>query len=129
MIPAGLRIGTTEYLIILEEVLLPCLEQQYNLEDVVLVRDFVPVHTAQPVQNLLKRRIPRFVPKENWPPSSPDFNPSDFWLSSMVEEKTNNHPYGSVAGLNSVIRQAAAVISPEEAPRACARFRSCLEQV
>lgn len=129
VVPAGLRIGTTDYLAILEEVLLPWLEQQYNLEDVVLVRDFVPVHIAQKGQNLLKRRIPSSVPTDNWPPSSPDFNPSDFWLWSMVEEKANSHPYGSVTGLKRVIRHAAVVISPEEARRACARFRSCIEQV
>ena len=65
------------YLNILEEVLTPWLEQHYNLEDVVLVQDSAPAHTAQRVQDLLKRKIPRFVPMEKWSPSSPDLNSCD----------------------------------------------------
>ena len=81
-VPAGLRIGTTEYLGILEEVLIPWLEQYYSLEDVVLIQDSAQAHTAQQVQDLLRRKIPKFVPKEKWPPSSPDLNPCDYWLWS-----------------------------------------------
>ena len=128
-VPAGLRIGTTEYLTILEEVLMPWLEQNYSLEDVVLVQDSAPAHTARQVQDLLRRRIPRFVPKEKWPPSSPDLNPCDYWLWSVVEERANDHPHGSVASLKTAIRRAAATISPEEARRACSRFRSRIGQV
>ena len=75
--PAGQRIGTTEYLAIREEVPIPWLEQHYNLVDLVLMQDSAPAHTAQQVQNLLKRKIPKFVPKKKWPPGSPDINPSD----------------------------------------------------
>ena len=76
-VSAELRIGTTEYLIILEEVLIHWLEQHYHLEDMVLVQDSAPAHTAQRVQYLLKRKIPRFVPMEKWSPSSPQLNSCD----------------------------------------------------
>ena len=128
-VPAGLRIGTTEYLAILEKVLIPWLEQHYSLEDVVLVQDSAPAHIAQQVQDLLRRKIPKFVPKEKWPPSSPDLNPCDYWLWSVMEERANDHPHDSVASLKRVIRRAAAAISPEEVRRACSRFRSRIEQV
>ena len=128
--PAGQRIGTTEYLAILEEVPIPWLEQHYNPGDVVLVQDSTPAHTTQQVQNLLRRKIPKFVPKEKWPPSSPDLNPSDYWLCSVMEEKANARSHGSVTGLKRAIRRAAAAIPPEEAQRACARLqgpnRACL---
>ena len=62
--PAGQRIGTTEYLAILEEVLIPWLEQHYNPDDAVLVQDSAPAHTAQQVQNLPRRKIPKFVPEK-----------------------------------------------------------------
>ena len=65
------------YLNILEEVLTPWLEQHYNLVDVVLVQDSAPAHKAQRIQDLLKRKIPRFVPMEKWSPSSPDLNSCD----------------------------------------------------
>ena len=128
-VPAGQRIGTTEYLAILEEVLIPWLLQHYNLEDVVLVQDPAPAHTAHQVQDLLRRKIPKFVPKEKWPPSSPDLNPCDYWLWSVMEEKANARSHGSVTSLKRAIRRAAAAVSQEEARRACARFRSRIEQV
>ena len=128
-VPAGERIGTTEYLTILEEVLIPWLEQHYNLDDVVLVQDSAPAHTAQQVQNLLRRKIPKFVPKKKWSPSSLILNPSGYWLWSVMEEKANARSHGSVTGLKRAIRRAAAAISPEEARRACARFRGRIEQV
>ena len=74
-VPAGLRIGTNEYLAILEEVMIPWMEQHYSLDQVVLVQDSALAHTAREVQDLLKRKIPKFVPKEKWPPHSPDLNP------------------------------------------------------
>lgn len=128
-VPAGLRIGTNEYLTILEDVLIPWMEQHYSLDQVVLVQDSAPAHTAQAVQDLLKRKIPKFVPKEKWPPHSPDLNPCDFWLWGVVEEKANDHHHDSVASLKMAIRRAVASISRDEARRACVRFRRRIEQV
>ena len=41
--------------------------------NVILAQDSVPAHTAQQVQDLLKRKIPKFMPKEKRF-SSPDLN-------------------------------------------------------
>ena len=79
-VPAGLRISTNEYITILEDVLIAWMEHHYSLDQVVLVQDSAPAHTATEVQDLLKRKISKFVPKEKWPHHSPDLNPSDFWL-------------------------------------------------
>ena len=95
----------------------------------VLVQDSAQAHTAQLVQNLLRRKIPKFVPKEKWPSSSPDLNPSGYWLWSVMEEKANVPSQGSFTGLKRAIRRAAAAISPEESRSACARFRGRIEQV
>ena len=45
-VPAGLRIGTNEYLTILEEFLILWMEQHYSLDQVVLVQDSALAHTA-----------------------------------------------------------------------------------
>ena len=101
----------------------------YNPDDVVLVQDSAPDHTTQQVQNLRRRKIPKFVPKKKWPPGSPDINPSGYWLWSVMEEKANARSHGNVTGLKRAIRRAAAAISPEEARSVCARFRGRIEQV
>ena len=46
-----------------------------------------------------------------------------------MEEKPNYHHYGNTIGLRSAIRRGAAVISPLEVRRACARFTSRIGQV
>ena len=128
-VPAGLRIGANEYLTILEEVLLPRMEQHYSPDQVVLVHDSALPHTAREVQDLLKRKIPKFVPKGKWPPHSPDPNPCDFWLWGVVEEKASDCHQTGVASLKLVIRRAMASISRDVARCACAHFRRRVEQV
>ena len=46
-IPAGLRIDAKEYLAILQDVLIPWMEEYYSLDEVVLVQDSAPCHTAK----------------------------------------------------------------------------------
>ena len=75
--PPGLRIGTIEYLAIMEEVLVPGLGHHSNLNDMAPVRDSEPGRTARQGENLRKRRTPKLVPKGVWPPSCPGFSSSD----------------------------------------------------
>ena len=86
-IPAGVRIGAEEYLVILKEALIPWMAKYYALDKVMLVQDSAPAHAAQRVQDFLSRRIPLFVTKEVWPSNSPDLNPCDFWMWGVLEEK------------------------------------------
>ena len=74
LVPTGLRIGTTEHLGIMEEVMVPGLGHRYTLKDMASMRDSEPASTAQKARNLLKRKIPKHVPKGVWPPSGPDIS-------------------------------------------------------
>ena len=128
-IPAGVRIGAEEYLVILKEALIPWMAKYYALDKVMLVQDSAPAHAAQRVQDFLSRRIPLFVTKEVWPSNSPDLNPCDFWMWGVLEEKSNSTAHDSVLDLKRVIRRSASAIDPEEARRACSAFRRRLEGV
>ena len=68
---AGLRIGTTEHLAIVEEVIVPGMWHRYAVKDMAPVRDSEPAPTAQQARNLPKRKIPKHVPKGVWLPSGP----------------------------------------------------------
>ena len=46
-----------------------------------------PAHTANITQTWCRDRLPRFWPKEKWPPCSPDLNPVDFSIWSILETK------------------------------------------
>lgn len=128
-IPAGVRINAEEYISILEDILIPWLTRNYDLNKVMLVQDSAPAHASLRVQDFLSRRIPLYVPKDIWPPNSPDLNPCDFWMWGVIEEKSNSHAHASVSDLKKSIKKAASGIDPEEARRACAAFRGRLERV
>ena len=51
-----------------------------------------------------------------------------FFIRSVVETKSNEHPHATVASLNNATRLAMAA-NPQEARRACGRFRHRLELV
>jgi len=57
-------------------------------------QDDVPAHTSHLVQNWLSDNIDMFWSKEFWPPNSPDLNPLDHYVWSVVERVTNKsrHP-------------------------------------
>ena len=128
-IPAGERIGAEEYLAILEEVLLPWMAKYYDLKKVTLVQDSAPAHASRRVQDFLSRKIPLYVPKDTWPPNSPDLNPCDFWMWSAIEERSNARAHDSISSLKKSIKKAASSIDPMEAQRACGAFRRRLEMV
>lgn len=128
-IPAGVRVDTEEYLNILEDSLIPWLEEHFNLDKVMLVQDSAPAHASLRVQDFLSRRIPLFVPKDVCPPNPPDLNPCDFWMWGVIEERSNSQPHASVTELKKAIKKAVSNVDPEEARRACAAFRGRLERV
>ena len=73
-VPTGLRIGTTEHLAIMEEVMVPGLGHRYTVKDMTSMWDSEPAPTAQKARNLLKRKIAKHVPKGAWPPSGPNIS-------------------------------------------------------
>lgn len=50
-------------------------------------QDSAPSHKAVVNQNWLKKHVPNFISVEEWPPASPDLNPMDYCIWSLLEEK------------------------------------------
>jgi len=63
--------------------------------------------------------------KEFWPPNSPDLNPLDYYMWSVVERITNKSRHPKVTSLRTAIK--AADINSATLQRACERFRSRIE--
>uniref|UniRef100_A0A915E564 Tc1-like transposase DDE domain-containing protein n=1 Tax=Ditylenchus dipsaci TaxID=166011 RepID=A0A915E564_9BILA len=55
--------------------------------EVCLVQDGAPMHTATLTQDWLRRNFPNFIDKNEWPPRSPDLNPLDFSIWSILEDR------------------------------------------
>ena len=81
------------------------------------------------VQNWLSDNADMFWSKEFWPPNSPDLNPLDYYVWSVVERVTNKSRHPNVASLRAAIEAAFANMDSAALQRACGRFRTRMEAV
>lgn len=63
------------------------------------------------------------------PPNSPDLNPLDFYVCSVVESATNKSRHPKVASLRAAIEAAFADMDRDSLKRACRRFRPRMKEV
>jgi len=75
-------------------------------------QDGAPSHTSTnpnpdrfevPTQTWLNDHFPNFINKNEWPPSSPDLNPLDYSIWSIIESETNAQAHTSVESLRRAI--------------------------
>ena len=89
----------------------------FKNESFLFQQDGAPVHTANTTQSCLSTKIPDFISKVEWPPSSPDLNPMDFSLWSILETKACAKSHKSVDSLNKSLLKEWSQI-PQETMRA-----------
>lgn len=70
-----------------------------------------------------------WVPKNMWPPSSPDANPMDYFVWGYLEAHTNGHAHTTKDSLIAAIKEQFANMDKDMVKRACSRFRSRLEAI
>ena len=74
-------------LFILAQKLLPDMRQLAQDEFFVFQQDSTPAHRARDTNVFLERQMPHFIPPTLWPPNSPDLNPVDYSIWSVLQEK------------------------------------------
>ena len=79
-IEKGVKINTEVYLQMLENKVLPWLNENQWENGWVFQQDGAPSHTSNQTQQWCRDNfgLDSFWPKEMWPPCSPDLNPMDF---------------------------------------------------
>ena len=83
----------------LEEKVLPWVQEVVGEQGVTLQQDGATSHTANSVQAWCRCNFKGFWEKELWPPSSPDLKPYGFWV--MVYFRDKSLPYfSSKSGLS-----------------------------
>ena len=71
----------------------------FNGNSFVFQQDGAPAHTANSTQDWLRRNIPGFISKDQWPPYSPDLNPMDYSIWSILETKACSKSRKSIESL------------------------------
>lgn len=125
----GQNVTADVYLNVLKNVVKPWIIEVAGDRPYVFQQDGAPAHTSHRVQNWLDDNVDMFWFKEFWPPSSPDLNPLDYYLWSVLERESNKRSHNTVESLRAAIKEAAANIPADHVVNACRRFRPRLEAV
>ena len=93
-------------------------------------QDSAPAHRAKDTQAWCRANFPGLISSEEWPPCSPDLNPLDFSIWSILEDKVNSKKYHSIEELKRTLTREWKKI-PEDHLRASVdaftrRLRSCV---
>eukprot|EP00800_Vazella_pourtalesii_P015855 TRINITY_DN4383_c0_g1_i5.p1 TRINITY_DN4383_c0_g1~~TRINITY_DN4383_c0_g1_i5.p1 ORF type:complete len:293 (-),score=7.56 TRINITY_DN4383_c0_g1_i5:556-1434(-) len=106
-VPVGVKINSAIYQkLILDPVVKDLSSSMFNKEPFLFQQDGAPAHTSNISQSWLRKNIPDFISKEEWPPSSPDLNPMDFSIWSILETKACEKSHSSVEALKkSLLRE------------------------
>jgi len=64
-----------------------------------LQQDSEPAHHARQTIELLQRETPKFIRLDLWSPNSPDFNPVDYRVWGVMQDRVYQTPVRDVADL------------------------------
>ena len=67
----------------------------------VFQQDGAPVHRARDSDAFLEQRVPDFISPTLWPPNSPDLNPIDYSIWSVLQEKVYRSTIANVDELET----------------------------
>ncbi|EFO97645.1 hypothetical protein CRE_15908 [Caenorhabditis remanei] len=110
----GVKINKEVYISqILEKTLLPWDQTHFNGRHWVFQQDGAPAHTAKLSQQWCETHLPAFIPKDEWPPSSPDLNPLDYSIWGVLQNKVNAKPHSSIEALKKTLLKEWDALSPD----------------
>ena len=123
------KINTEFYI---KEILSPALierKKHFKNEVFTFQQDGAPSHTSKKTQSWCRENFSSFWDKEMWPTSSPDLNPVDFNICSMLEKDLCRSEKRSVEHLKKSLKKAWADIPQKKIRAAAEAFRLRLEKV
>lgn len=127
-IDQGVKINKESYQRdILEAELLPWAEAHFGEQHWTLQQDSAPAHKAKTTQQWCKDHLPDFITAAEWPPYSPDLNPMDYSLWSILEARACNKRHQSLEALKASLRREWHRITLEELRAAALNFRKRLK--
>jgi hypothetical protein len=114
--------------VLLSQKLLPDIRQFSDVY--VFQQDGAPAHRARETVEFLTRETPAFIPPALWPPNSPDLNPVDYTVWSVMEEIVYRTNIQDVVQLRQRILEAWAQLDQRVIDAAImqwrARLRACV---
>jgi hypothetical protein len=91
---------------ILGQSLLPWAKTHFRNRPWIFLQDSAPAHGAKMTQQRCRLNLPDFFGKEEWPPYSPDLNPLDYSIWSLLERKVCATSHPNLASLRAALIKA-----------------------
>ncbi|CAK9821600.1 Transposable element Tc3 transposase [Anthophora retusa] len=131
-IERNVKINATSYQQrILREVLQPWALKHFGEEGFTLQQDWAPAHSAQTTIATCEELFPGFWGKDVWPPNSPDLNPMDYSVWSILEQKISGKRYNTVDTLKRALERSWDEITVEQCASIVGNFpkrlKKCIE--
>lgn len=105
-IKKGVKINSRYYIDeILQSTVDPNVYTLYPDGDFIFQQDSAPAHMAKVTQQWLDLHFPGFIATAEWPPSSPDCNPLDYFVWGYLEEKVNSKIHRSIESLERCLER------------------------
>jgi hypothetical protein len=70
-----------------------------------ILQDGATCHTAKKTQQWLRRNFHKFISKDQWPSRSPDLNPMDYSVWSILEQRACREPHQTVESLKAALQR------------------------
>lgn len=129
-IEKGVKINEKYYLEeVLQKQFLPAIKNLYGEEYYCFQQDGAPSHSAKIVQDWCNENLTDFIPKDEWPPSSPDLNPLDFCIWGYMLQQLKNYKYKCLDEFKLVILKIWDSIPHNVVRAACNGFEKRLKLV
>ena len=121
--PQGAKINSAAYQEIVENTYLPdCAEFYGAPPECVFQQDGASSRNSAATQAFVKDRFPNFRQKGQWPASSPDLNPLDYFYWGYLQREAGKKKPSCLNTLKVAIRQSAAATPLDMAQRAILDF-------
>lgn len=136
-VPPGVKVKGPEYRSMLEDKVQPWTQRHFGQEDWTFQQDGAPSHKAKETQQWIAKNFPDWITVDispqrpgEWPANSPDLNPMDYSIWSILESKACTKPHASIEALKTDLIKAWKEITMETINKAIddfpKRLRACI---
>lgn len=122
-IDQGVKVKSQNYLDdVLKKEVLPWANSHFKGQQWTYQQDSAPAHKARIVQAWCQTNFPGFISSSEWPPNSPDLNPLDYSIWSIMKTKACSTRHPNLASLQQALEKAWDEIDPEHVRAAVEAF-------
>ena len=129
-IPNGVKINSETYKkLILETEIKDAGSRLFKNQNWIFQQDSAPAHASNATQSWLRGQNIEFLSKTEWPPSSPDLNPLDYFVWANLEKRACAKPHTNLDSLLKALRKEWDDIPQEELRATVLQFQTRMSNV